>query len=92
MGVGKTTAASSIALALADAGKRALVISTDPACNLDDVSGIQAGPEPTPVHAVPDLFLARLDPEAAAEAFRRALSARTVVPPSAIAPSQRAQR
>ena len=69
-GVDKTTAASSIALALADAGKRALVISTDPACNLDDVFGIQAGPEPTPVHAVPDLFLARLDPEAAAEAFK----------------------
>ena len=42
-GVGKTTTASAVAVALADAGRRTLVISTDPASNLDDVFGIARG-------------------------------------------------
>ncbi len=86
-GVGKTTTASAIAVALADSGKRTLVISTDPASNLDDVFGIQATPEPTPVPGAPGLFVANLDPEAAAEAFKeRAIGPyRGVLPPSAIA-------
>ncbi len=69
-GVGKTTTASAAAVALADAGRRVLVVSTDPASNLDDVFGIQAGPRPTPVPEVPGLSVANLDPEAAAEAFK----------------------
>jgi len=36
-GVGKTTIASTVAVRLAEAGKRVLVVSTDPASNLDDV-------------------------------------------------------
>ena len=51
-GVGKTTTASAVAVALADAGKRTLVISTDPASNLDDVLGIEAGSQPTAVPGV----------------------------------------
>ena len=69
-GVGKTTIASAVALALADDGKRTLVISTDPASNLDDVFGIDAGPEPTEVPGVAGMFVSNLDPEAAAEAFK----------------------
>jgi arsenite/tail-anchored protein-transporting ATPase len=86
-GVGKTTTASAIALALADSGKQTLVISTDPASNLDDVFGIDAGPEPTPVPGASGLFVANLDPEAAAEAFKeRAVGPyRGVLPQSAIA-------
>jgi arsenite/tail-anchored protein-transporting ATPase len=86
-GVGKTTTASAIAVALADSGKRTLVISTDPASNLNDVFGIDAGPEPTPVPGVAELFVANLDPEAAAEAFKeRAVGPyRGVLPQSAIA-------
>ena len=85
-GVGKTTIASAIAVALADSGKRTLVISTDPASNLDDVFGMVAGPEPTPVPGVAELFVANLDPEAAAEAFKeRAVGPyRGVLPQSAI--------
>lgn len=86
-GVGKTTTASAVAVALAEAGKRTLVISTDPASNLDDVFGIDAGPEPTAVPEMPRLFVANLDPEAAAEAFKeRAVGPyRGVLPDSAVA-------
>ena len=86
-GVGKTTTASAVAVALADVGKRTLVISTDPASNLDDVFGIHAGPQPTAVPDVPGLFVSNIDPEAAAEAFKeRAVGPyRGVLPKSAIA-------
>jgi arsenite-transporting ATPase len=85
-GVGKTTTASAAAVALADAGKRVLVISTDPASNLDDVFGIEARPEPTPVPGVAGLFVSNLDPEAAAAAFKERAVApyRGVLPESAI--------
>jgi arsenite-transporting ATPase len=86
-GVGKTTIASAIAVALADSGKRTLVISTDPASNLDDVFGVTAGPGPTAVPGVERLFVSNLDPEAAAAAFKeRAVGPyRGVLPASAIA-------
>jgi len=85
-GVGKTTTACATAVALADAGRRTLVISTDPASNLDDVLGVTAGAEPTAVPGVDGLFVCNLDPEAAAEAFReRAVGPyRGVLPDSAV--------
>jgi arsenite/tail-anchored protein-transporting ATPase len=85
-GVGKTTTASAVATALADAGKRTLVISTDPASNLDDLFGIDASSEPTPVPGVDGLFVSNLDPEAAALAFKeRAVGPyRGVLPESAV--------
>lgn len=69
-GVGKTTIASATALRMAEAGRRVLVVSTDPASNLDDVFGTEAGAEPTGVPGVPGLSLMNLDPEAAAAAYR----------------------
>lgn len=36
-GVGKTSVACATAVRLADAGKRVLLVSTDPASNLDEV-------------------------------------------------------
>lgn len=85
-GVGKTTTASAVAVAVADAGKRTLIISTDPASNLDDVFSIEAGREPTPVPGVDRLAVINLDPEQAAAAFReRALAPyRGVLPESAV--------
>jgi arsenite-transporting ATPase len=85
-GVGKTTTASAVPVALADAGKRILVISTDPASNLDDVFGVDARPQQTGVPGVPGLFVSNLNPEAAAAAFKkRAVSPyRGVLPESAI--------
>jgi arsenite-transporting ATPase len=85
-GVGKTTTACAAAVALADAGLRVLVISTDPASNLDDVFAVTAVSDPTPVPDVPGLSVANLDPEVAAAAFReRAVGPyRGVLPDAAI--------
>ena len=85
-GVGKTTIASAVAVAVADAGKRTLIISTDPASNLDDVFGIEASPQPTAVPGVASLFVSNIDPEGAAEAFKeRAVGPyRGVLPASAV--------
>ena len=48
-GVGKTTVACCVALRLAELGKAVLLVSTDPASNLDDVLGVSARTSPTPV-------------------------------------------
>ncbi len=40
-GVGKTSLACASAIALADGGQRVLLVSTDPASNLDEVLGVR---------------------------------------------------
>ena len=42
-GVGKTSVACAVALALADAGRTVLLVSTDPASNLDEMLGVRLG-------------------------------------------------
>ena len=86
-GVGKTTIAAATALALADEGQRVLVVSTDPASNLDDVFATPIGQEPTPIVGVAGLFAVNIDPEAAAAAYRTRTLApyRGVVPPAELA-------
>jgi arsenite/tail-anchored protein-transporting ATPase len=69
-GVGKTSVASAAAVALADRGKRVLLVSTDPASNLDDVLGTRLASEPTPVGGVPGLSALNIDPEQAARGYR----------------------
>ena len=69
-GVGKTSLACATAIALADLGRRVLLVSTDPASNLDEVLDVPLGPEPTPIASVPGLEALNLDPEAAARAYR----------------------
>src|SRR5690606_12068160 len=46
-GVGKTSVSSATALALAEAGRRVLLVSTDPASNLDEVLGLTLSGHPT---------------------------------------------
>ena len=69
-GVGKTTIAAAGALALADRGKRVLVVSTDPASNLDDVFAASIGSEPTAVPGADLLWAQNIDPEAAVAGYR----------------------
>jgi arsenite/tail-anchored protein-transporting ATPase len=69
-GVGKTSLAAATAVTLADRGKRVLLVSTDPASNLDDVLGVALGREPRPVAGVDGLEALNIDPEAAAQAYR----------------------
>ncbi len=85
-GVGKTTVASAASLRMAESGKRVLVVSPDPASNLDDVFGVEAGQEFTPVPEAPNLYVMNLDPEAAAEAYKEKLVGpyRGVLPESAL--------
>ncbi|MEG9298467.1 arsenical pump-driving ATPase [Mangrovibacillus sp. Mu-81] len=69
-GVGKTSTASATAVALADSGKKVLLISTDPASNLQDVFNMECSNKPKPVEQVENLYISNLDPEEAARAYR----------------------
>ena len=69
-GVGKTSLASACAVQLAEAGRRVLLVSTDPASNLDEVLETRLSDTPTPVAGVPGLSALNIDPEAAAAAYR----------------------
>lgn len=69
-GVGKTSLSCASAIALCERGLRVLIVSTDPASNLDEMLGTTLKDEPTPIAAVPGLFAMNIDPERAAEEYR----------------------
>jgi arsenite-transporting ATPase len=69
-GVGKTSLACATALTLADRGQRVLLVSTDPASNLDEVLGQKLGGTPTAIPSAPGLFALNIDPEEAARLYR----------------------
>lgn len=70
-GVGKTSVSTAVAIALAEAGKRVLLVSTDAASNLDEMLGIEFDGKPVPVPGVTGLEVLNIDPEAAADNYRR---------------------
>ncbi len=72
-GVGKTSLACATAVGLADRGKRVLLVSTDPASNLDEVLGVPLGSQPTAIPDVPGLFAMNLDADEAAREYRERL-------------------
>jgi arsenite-transporting ATPase len=77
-GVGKTTVAATLALALAraDRSRRVLLLSTDPAHSLADVFGAPVGDTPAAIAGGPANLLAReVDAPAALAARRRDLDA-----------------
>ena len=86
-GVGKTSAACATAISLADAGRRVLLVSTDPASNLDEVLGVRLTAEPKAVPDVAGLCALNIDPEEAARAYRERVVGpyRGVLPASAVA-------
>jgi arsenite/tail-anchored protein-transporting ATPase len=69
-GVGKTSTACATAISLADRGKKVLIVSTDPASNLQDVFEMKLSNHPNPIPEVQNLFAANLDPEQAAANYR----------------------
>jgi arsenite-transporting ATPase len=86
-GVGKTSLACATAVVLAQRGLRVLLVSTDPASNLDEVLGVRIGAEPTQVPGAEGLRALNLDPVAAAARYRERMVGpyRGVLPPAAIA-------
>ncbi|MFN7588590.1 MAG: arsenical pump-driving ATPase [Planctomycetota bacterium] len=85
-GVGKTSVACATALALANAGKRVLLVSTDPASNLDEVLATPLASAPRAIAGAPGLMAQNLDPNAAAHAYRERMVApfRSVLPAAAV--------
>jgi len=69
-GVGKTALACATALRLADGGKRVLLVSTDPASNLDQMLGASLTNRPSEIPGVPRLFAMNIDPDRAAADYR----------------------
>jgi arsenite-transporting ATPase len=69
-GVGKTSIACATAISLAEAGRRVLLVSTDPASNVEHVFGIEIGDKVTAIPAVAGLSALEIDPQAAAQAYR----------------------
>jgi len=69
-GVGKTSIACASALALADGGKSVLLVSTDPASNLDEILDVALGNRPVAVPGAARLDVLNIDPTAAADAYR----------------------
>jgi len=86
-GVGKTSTACSLAVALADRGKRVMLVSTDPASNLQDVFGVALDNKGTAIDGVKNLVVANFEPEAAARDYRESVVGpyRGLLPESAIA-------
>ncbi|MFF2445088.1 arsenical pump-driving ATPase [Priestia megaterium] len=69
-GVGKTSTACAVAVSLADNGHKVLIVSTDPASNLQDVFEVELKNEPIEVPNVQNLYACNLDPEEAAKTYR----------------------
>ena len=75
-GVGKTSIACATAIiGLADQGKEILLISTDPASNLQDVFGQELNGHGTKISRVPGLTVVNLNPEEAASEYRESIIA-----------------
>lgn len=70
-GVGKTSLACATAINLAREGKRTLLVSTDPASNVGQVFEQTIGPTITAINTITNLSAIELDPQAAAEQYRK---------------------
>ncbi|MHB1420263.1 MAG: TRC40/GET3/ArsA family transport-energizing ATPase, partial [Bacillota bacterium] len=86
-GVGKTSVACAMAISLAKEGKKVLLVSTDPASNLDDVLETKVGQKPQAIKEVRGLWALNLDPEEAAREYREQVvgAYRGVLPEAVVA-------
>lgn len=85
-GVGKTSLSCATAITLADSGKKVLLVSTDPASNLDEVLGVTLSGKPISVPDVAGLFALNIDPEETARQYREKIVGpyRGVLPDAAV--------
>ncbi|WP_097026781.1 arsenical pump-driving ATPase [Clostridium peptidivorans] len=74
-GVGKTSTACAVAVTLADAGKKIMLISTDPASNLQDVFNTELNNKGVLIKEVPGLVVANFNPEDAAAEYKESVIA-----------------
>lgn len=72
-GVGKTSTACAVAINLADAGKKIMLVSTDPASNLQDVFNTELNNKGVQIKDVPNLTVANFDPEQAANEYKESV-------------------
>lgn len=74
-GVGKTSTACATAVTLADEGKKVMLVSTDPASNLQDVFETELNNKGVALEAVKNLVVANFNPEEAAEEYKESVLA-----------------
>ncbi len=74
-GVGKTSAACATAITLADQGKKIMLVSTDPASNLQDVFNTKLTNKGIQIEGAHNLFVANFEPEVAAIEYKESVVA-----------------
>lgn len=85
-GVGKTTTACATATSLAKDGNKVMLVSTDPASNLQDVFQTTLTNKPTPIEGIENLHVANFDPITAAAEYKESIVGpyRGILPDSAL--------
>lgn len=85
-GVGKTTTACATATSLAKDGNKVMLVSTDPASNLQDVFQTTLTNKPTPIEGIENLQVANFDPITAAAEYKESIVGpyRGILPDSAL--------
>ncbi|KKW72583.1 arsenical pump-driving ATPase, arsA [Lactococcus cremoris] len=85
-GVGKTTSACATAVSLADSGHKVILVSTDPASNLQDVFQTELTNKPKEIPEIPNLKVANFDPVSAANDYKESIVGpyRGILPDSAV--------
>lgn len=85
-GVGKTTTACATATSLAQEGNQVMLVSTDPASNLQDVFQTTLTNKPTAIEGIDHLKVANFDPITAAEEYKESVVGpyRGILPDSAL--------
>lgn len=86
-GVGKTSVSCAAAVAFADSGERVLIVSTDPASNMQDVFETEISEEGTRIEGCPNLTVMDVNPLKEAAAYRENVVGpyRGILPDDAIA-------
>ncbi len=86
-GVGKTSLSCAAAVALAEQGRKTLLVSTDPASNLNQVLAAKLAGKPTRVAGADNLWAMNIDPRQSAARYRERVVGpyRGVLPDAAVA-------